>query len=55
MPGDDTDREVIYRVRGEDRKGVYDPDPDRNLNKLATERELQEYEDYFKYDVCFSS
>ena len=55
MEREDTDRKVAYRVRAEDRKGVYDPDPDRKLDKLPTDRELQEYEDYFRYDVCFSS
>ena len=54
MEGEDTDRKVAYRVRESDRK-PYDPDPDRKLDKLPTDMELQEYEDYFKYDVCFSS
>ena len=56
MTGDDSDRKVAYAVGEEDGPGrVYDTNPDRKLDKLPTEEELQDYVDYFKYNVCFSS
>ena len=56
MLEDDTDRKVAYAVAEDEGQGkVYDPNPDRKLDKLPTEKELQEFVEWITYSGCFSS